>query len=190
MSVVTWALADLVVPAATMLLVVPALLIGAAPKAVLWLTETAWHGVARFGLIVALVSFAAIAAFVAWRWGRPLFRIVERNFWALNAGLVQPLYTAVREAMRLALETAAPGRELAATRRDAGLAAGAVIALLGAAVAWWAGPLPTLRVATIGAGELVGIVLDAIRNGIWVVAVYLMVGAPASSSWRAMPWLR
>ena len=117
--------------AAIMLLVVPALLIGAAPKLVLWMTETAWRGVARFGLILALASFALIAGVVAWRWGRTLFRVVERNFWALNAGLVQPLYTALREATRLALESAAPGRSLAATRRDAGLAAGALIAAAG-----------------------------------------------------------
>jgi hypothetical protein len=172
--------------AAVMLLVVPALFLGAVPKLVLWFTETAWQGVARFGLIVALASFALIAGVAVWRWGRTLFRVVERNFWALNAGLVQPLYTALREATRLALETAAPGRPLAAMRRDAGLVAGAVIALLGAAVAWWAGPLPTLRVAAFGAGDLVGVALDAIRNGVWVIAVYLMIGAPAWSIAEAL----
>lgn len=172
--------------ATVMLLVVPALLLGAAPKAVLWLTETAWHGVARFGLIIAVVSFALIAGFAAWRWGRVLFRMVERNFWALNAGLVQPLYTALREATRLALETAAPGRPLAATRRDAGLVAGALIAALGAVVAWWTGPLPTLRVAAFGTGDLIGIVPDAIRNGVWVIAIYLMIGAPAWSIAEAL----
>ena len=172
--------------AAAMLLVVPALFLGAVPKLVLWLTETAWHGVARFGLIIALLSFALIAGFAVWRWGRLLFRVVERNFWALNAGLVQPLYTALREATRLALESAAPGRPLGVIRRDAGLAAGVLIALLGAAVAWWAGPLPTLRVAAFGAGDLVGIATDAIRNGVWVVAVYLMIGAPAWSIAEAL----
>lgn len=172
--------------AATMLLVVPALLLGATPKLVVWLSEVAWHGVARFGLIAALLGFAAIAGFVAWRWGRFIFRIAERNFWALNAGLVQPLYTAVREATRLALESAAPGRPLAVMRRDAGLLAGLLIALLGAAVAWWAGPLPTLRVAGFGAADLPGVVLDAIRNGIWVIAVYLMIGAPAWSIAEAL----
>lgn len=172
--------------AAVMLLVVPALFLGAVPKLVLWVTETAWHGVARFGVIIAMASFAVIAGIAVWRWGRTLFRVVERNFWALNAGLVQPLYTALREATRLALESAAPDRPLAATRRDAGLVAGVMIALLGAAVAWWAGPLPTLRVAAFGAGDLVGIALDAIRNGVWVIAVYLMVGAPAWSIAEAL----
>ena len=95
-----------------MLLVVPALFLGAVPKLVLWVTETAWHGVARFGVIIAMVSFAVIAGIAVWRWGRTLFRVVERNFWALNAGLVQPLYTALREATRLALESAAPDRPL------------------------------------------------------------------------------
>lgn len=172
--------------AAVMLLVVPALLLGAVPKLVVWLSEAAWHGVARFGLVVALLSFAVILGIAAWRWGRLMFRVVERNFWALNAGLVQPLYTALREATRLALESAAPGRPLAATRRDAGLVAGVVIALLGAAVAWWVGPLPTLRVAAFGRGDLVGIALDAIRNGVWVIAVYLMIGAPAWSIAEAL----
>lgn len=172
--------------AAGMLLVVPALLLGATPKAVLWFSRTAWHGVARLGLIAALICFALIAGFVAWRWGRTIFRIVERNFWALNAGLVQPLYTALREVTRLALETAMPGRTLAATRRDAGLAAGALIAVLGASVAWWTGPLPTLHVATLGAGDLLGVTLDAIGNGVWVIAIYLMVGAPAWSIAEAL----
>nr|WP_255569441.1 metallophosphoesterase [Neoroseomonas alba] len=172
--------------AATMLLVLPALLLGAMPKVVVWLSDTAWHGVARFGVAAALICFALIAGFVAWRWGRILFRVVERNFWALNAGLVQPLYTALREATRLAVESAAPGRPLAVTRRDAGLLAGVLIALLGAAVAWWAGPLPTLRVAAFGRGDIPGIVLDAIRNGVWVIAVYLMIGAPAWSIAEAL----
>ncbi|MBR0677194.1 metallophosphoesterase, partial [Roseomonas alkaliterrae] len=103
--------------AATMLLVLPALLLGATPKAVVWLTEAAWHEAARLGLAAAALVFAAAAGLVAWRWGRIAFLIVERNFWALNAALVQPLYTALREAARLALERALPGRDLAATRR-------------------------------------------------------------------------
>lgn len=172
--------------AATMLLVVPALLLGATPKIVIWFSRTAWQGVARFGLVAALICFTMIAGFVAWRWGRAVFRIVERNFWALNAGLVQPLYTALREATRLALEAALPRRPLAATRRDAGLAAGTLIALLAATIAWQAGPLPTLLVEAVGAGDLAGIAVDALRNGVWVVAVYLMVGAPAWSIAEAL----
>ncbi|MBB5691329.1 hypothetical protein FHS88_003482 [Roseomonas alkaliterrae] len=168
--------------AATMLLVLPALLLGATPKAVVWLTEAAWHEAARLGLAAAALVFAAAAGLVAWRWGRIAFLIVERNFWALNAALVQPLYTALREAARLALERALPGRDLAATRRLAGLGAGAAIALAAAGIAWWAGPLPSLRVERFGADA----VLDAIRNGIWVIAAYLTFGAPAWSIAEAL----
>lgn len=172
--------------AAVMLLVLPALLLGATPKAVLWLSEAAWYEAARLGLIAAAVVFTAGAGFVAWRWGWMVFLMVERNFWALNAALVQPLYTALREAARLALERAAPGRDLAATRRLAGLGAGAAIAVIAAGIAWWAGPLPSLRVTELRAGGLAGYALDAIRNGVWVIAAYLMVGAPAWSIAEAL----
>lgn len=165
--------------AATMLLVVPALLLGAAPKVVLWVTEQAWRG-------LSLLAFAAVAAGVAWAWGRDLFLVVERNFWALNAGLVQPLYTALREGARLALERLAPRRDLAKTRRIAGLAAGGVLAVLAGWVAWTVGPLPSLSVTDFSRAGLLASAGDAIRNGVWVVAVYLMVGAPAWSIAEAM----
>ena len=172
--------------AALLLLALPALLLGATPKVVVWLTEAAWNEAARLGLIAAAIVFAAVAGFVAWRWGRFVFGIVERNFWALNAGLVQPLYTALHEIAAMLLERAMPRRDLARTRRIAGLSAGAVIAVLAALVAWWAGPLPTLRVVDVSAGNLVSYALDAVRNGVWVVAVYLMVGAPAWSIAQAV----
>jgi hypothetical protein len=48
------------------------------------------------------------------------------------------------------------------------------------------GPLPTLRVEEVTTAGVAGAVADALRNGIWVVAVYLMVGAPAWSIAEAM----
>lgn len=172
--------------AATLLLVVPALLLGALPKAAVWFAEEVWHQVAGFGIVLAALAFAVVLGAVGWRWGRVLFRTIERNFWALNAGLVQPLYTALREVARLLLERAAPGRPLRLVRRDAGLAAGASIALLAALAAYATGPLPTLRMEGITTAGLMGALSDALDNGIWVVAVYLMVGAPAWSIVEAM----
>lgn len=168
--------------AVILLLVLPALLLGATPKAVVWLTDAVWHEATRLGVIAAAFAFVAAAGFISWRWGRAVFLIVERNFWALNAALVQPLYTALREAVRLALERAAPGRDLAATRRLAGLGAGAAIAVMAAGIALWAGPLPSLRFERFGVSAM----LDAIRNGVWVIAVYLMVSAPAWSIAEAL----
>lgn len=165
--------------AAAMLLVVPALLLGAAPKLVLWIAGQAWRG-------LSLAAFLLVAGGVAWVWGRDVFRVVERNFWALNAGLVQPLYTALREGASLALERLAPGRDLAATRRAAGLAAGAVLAVLAAALAWSVGPLPSLVVSDVSRAALIASAGDAVLNGIWVVAVYLMIGAPAWSIAEAL----
>ena len=165
--------------AAVLLLVVPALLLGAVPKAVLWATEQAWRG-------LSALAFALLAGAAAWAWGRRVFHVVERNFWALNAGLVQPLYMALREAVRLAIERLAPARDLAATRRAAGLLAGALVAAGAGCVAWIVGPLPSLAVTDITAAGLLASAGDAIRNGVWVVAVYLMIGAPAWSVAEAL----
>ena len=165
--------------AAVLLLLLPALLLGAAPKAVLWATEQAWRG-------LSALAFALVAIGLASIWGRAIFQSVERNFWALNAGLVQPLYTGMREATRLVIERLVPARGLAVARRCAGLLAGLLVAAGAACVAWVSGPLPSLAVTDISAAGLAASAGDALRNGVWVVAVYLMVGAPAWSVAEAL----
>lgn len=159
--------------AALLLLVVPAFFVGVAPKLVAWFAQAAWHRISEPGRVVSLLAFAGISGFVAWRWGRLLFALVEQNFWALNAGLVQPLYMTLREGMRLAFEKFSGDRHLA---RRAGLVAGAVMSIGAAAVAWWAGPLPVLLSdhATLAQSAQ-----QSLANGVWVVAVYLMLAAPA-----------
>ncbi|MBR0683721.1 metallophosphoesterase [Roseomonas eburnea] len=167
--------------AAFLLLVVPAALIGAAPKAALWFSATVWNQVSGAGRVLSVLAFAAIAGLVAWRWGGRLFRAVERNFWSLNAALVQPLYMGLREAVALLTERIAPTGGFARARRIAGLAAGLLLALAAAGIAWAVGPLPTVIVEDTSPAGLLHAAKDSLRNGIWAVAVYLMVGAPAWS---------
>jgi hypothetical protein len=167
--------------AAILLLLVPALLVGGAPKLALWFAEAVWSKVSEFGRVLSVAAFAAIVGLVAWRWGRRVFQLAERNFWALNAGLVLPLYMAMRELVRLVIERLAGSGNFSAARRAAGLLAGLVIALAAAFVAWRVGPLPSILVDDLSPAGLVGIARDSLANGVWAIAVYLMIAAPSWS---------
>ncbi|MBR0674048.1 metallophosphoesterase family protein [Neoroseomonas soli] len=166
--------------AAILLLVVPAVLIGGAPKAALWFAGTVWNQVSEAGRVASVLAFLAILGVVAWRWGGALFRATERNFWSLNAALVQPLYMAVREAVALLTERFAPGG-FARARRIAGPVAGLLLACLAAIVVVSVGPLPVVIVEDTSPAGLLRAAQDSLRNGVWAVAVYLMFGAPAWS---------
>lgn len=172
--------------AAGLLLVVPALLIGAAPKLAIWFVEAVWDQVSEFGRILSLLAFGLIVVLFAWRFWAGMFLVVERNFWALNAGLVQPLYMALREGVRVVIEAAWRHDTLAGTRRVAGLIAGGLIALAAGAVAWSVGPWPTLMIDDISWAMLPQALRDSLGNGVWFIAVYLMIGAPAWSIGEAL----
>ena len=80
-------------------ILLPAILLGLAP-----LAATAWFAKASARLlelteIGAGIVFLAVVA-IGWFGWRPLFRIAEANFWALNALAVQPFYAFCREAIR------------------------------------------------------------------------------------------
>ncbi len=166
--------------AALMLVILPAFLLGAAPKLAAWFAQAVWDRASQPGRILSLLVFVGAGGFVAWRWGRMLFAIVERNFWTLNAGLVQPVYMGLREAMRLGFEALAGRRDLA---RFAGLLAGALMAVAAALVAWRVGPWPVLIPDGAGWADAV---TQSIGNGVWVVAAYLMLAAPAWSVAEAL----
>lgn len=167
--------------AATLLLVVPAAIIGVAPKAALWFVGTAWDQVSGAERWLTLLAILALAALLGWRWGQDLFRATERNFWTLNAALVLPLYMAVREMVALLAERVAPTGVFTRARRYAGLVSGLLLGLLAALVALGVGPLPTLIIEDASPSGLLRAAGDSLRNGIWAVAVYLTVSAPAWS---------
>ena len=80
-------------------IVLPAAILGLAP-----LIVTAWVGgvfsrvLELYGFGAALLLLVIVAA--GWFGWRPLFRVAEANFWALNALGVQPGYALCREAIR------------------------------------------------------------------------------------------
>ncbi len=101
-------------------IVLPAAILGLAP-----LVATAWVGgvfsrvLELYGYGAALLLLAIVAA--GWFGWRPLFRVAEANFWALNALGVQPGYALCREAIRhLAERSLKPrgGAELCADASD------------------------------------------------------------------------
>lgn len=155
--------------AVLLLLVVPAVLIGAAPKVALWFAEAVWAQVSDAARWLTVLLVLLVAAVVLWRWGGRVLRAVERNFWALNAALVQPLYMAVRELVGLVLERVAPTRDFAAARRLAGLVAGGVLAVGAALVALAVGPLPSVIVEDTSLPGLLRAARDSCRtaSGRW-----------------------
>src|SRR5258705_10931033 len=83
----------------TVLLLLPAVLLGLAPLlASAWFSKLSEHLAALTEIGTALVLVAIVA--LGWVGWRPLFRIAETSFWSLNALAVQPGYAFAREALR------------------------------------------------------------------------------------------
>jgi Calcineurin-like phosphoesterase len=163
-------------------IVLPAAILGLAP-----LVATAWVGgvfsrvLELYGYSAALVLLAIVAA--GWFGWRPLFRVAEANFWALNALGVQPGYALCREAIRhLAERTfgARSGPELARMRARSCAAAGILLALVAslvASVAWphtrWIGSTADLTVPH-------HLIVPTLANAVVIMSAYL---AAASLVW-------
>jgi hypothetical protein len=99
-------------------IVLPAAILGLAPLVV-----------SAFGAALLLLAIVA----VGWFGWRPLFRVAEANFWALNALAVQPGYALCREAIRhLAQRALKPrsGEELARMRAMSCAGAGVLLAIV------------------------------------------------------------
>src|SRR5215469_18406507 len=85
--------------AVTMLLLLPAALLGIAPLvATAWATNTSSRLLQLTEISAALTGIVLFAlGMIAWR---PLLRVAEVNFWSLNALAVQPAYALCREALQ------------------------------------------------------------------------------------------
>ncbi|WOH64455.1 metallophosphoesterase family protein [Bradyrhizobium sp. BWA-3-5] len=167
----------------TVLLLLPAVLLGLAPLLVsAWFSTLSEKLAALTGIGTALVLLAVAA--IGWIGWRPLFRIAENNFWSLNALAVQPGYAFTREALRHLTERiwgrklTAPGR--ARLRSGNSVGAGIVLsacAVLMAILAW-----PATR-WTGGWNDLVllhRLALPTLANAVLLVSGYL---AAASLVW-------
>jgi hypothetical protein len=140
--------------AATVLLLLPAVLIGIAPLVIsAWLTMVSRHvlRLTEYGAALTAIVLIALAA-IGWR---PLMRTLEVNFWALNALAVQPGYVFCREAVRHLAERmltqASTSAKRARVRAASSAATGIMLcgfAILIAALVWpasrWMGAVSDL----------------------------------------------
>src|ERR1700733_5083675 len=163
-------------------IVLPAAILGLAP-----LIVTAWVGgvfsrvLELYGFGAALLLLVIVAA--GWFGWRPLFRVAEANFWALNALGVQPGYALCREAIRHLTERFLKprgGAELAGMRARSCAGAGILLALVAALVAafvWhhtrWIGSTADLAAPHY-------LIVPTLANAIVVMSAYL---AAASLVW-------
>ncbi len=166
-----------------LMLLAPCLVLGVSP-----LIASAWIGrisgrltdpygglwpIALLALLLAIGSFS----------GRPLLRLVERSFWALNSLIVEPSYATAREGLRQFAEQLLPDRSAKAFRAKlrAATAAAAGIAICALAMVvlmlvWpssrWVGSISDLT-APLRLARL------ALANGVVLIAVYLGIAALA-----------
>ena len=164
----------------TVLLLLPAVLLGLAPLlASAWFSKLSQKLAALTGIGTALALLAIVA--VGWIGWRPLLRIAENNFWSLNALAVQPGYAFTREALRHLTERIW-GKKLtvagrARLRSANSMAAGIVLSACAVLVAMLAWPASRW---TGGWNDLVllhRLAMPALANAILLVSAYLAVAS-------------
>jgi len=159
------------------LILLPALLLGSAPLlASIWIGTVSSKAAAIFsGVVPALLLVVLIG--LAWLGGQPLWRLMETNFWTLNALAVQPAYALSREALRQFAERFLPvdadQRSRDTTRALSAAVSGLLIcgiSILIVVLAWpntrWTGSLADLS-------SPAALIHAALHNGVIIVAGYL-----------------
>jgi 3',5'-cyclic AMP phosphodiesterase CpdA len=163
------------------LLLVPALLLGAAPLVATAWAVAVWDKTANvfteFWPALLLPPLAAIG----WFGGRRALRLAESSFWSLNALAVQPVYVIFREGLRHLAEALLPARmtppRRSMVRALSAAVSGLVVFVLGSgavALLWpatrWIG-----SVAGLASAHLMVPVLLA--NSLSLIAAYCAVAA-------------
>jgi Calcineurin-like phosphoesterase len=165
------------------LLVLPAALLGLAPLvASAWFATLSEHIVELSEIGAALMLIAIVV--LGWFGWRPLLRLVEINFWSLNALAIQPSYAFGREALQHLAEQAW-GKELtpalrANLRRTSSLGAGILLCAAAVLVAILVWPF-TQWTAALHELAMMHVLLKAtLANATVLVCCYL---AAASLVW-------
>ena len=164
----------------TVLLLLPAVLLGLAPLLVsAWFSKLSQKLAALTGIGTALALLAIVA--VGWIGWRPLFRIAENNFWSLNALAVQPGYAFTREALRHLTERIW-GRKLtvagrARLRSANSMAAGIVLSACAVLIAMLAWPASRWMGGWNDLALLHRLAMPALANAVLLVSAYLAVAS-------------
>ena len=164
-----------------MLLVVPGLLLGLAPIVLVeWLTVVTDK---LASLVIGLWSLLILGSLIAVAWfgWRALFRMAEKNFWALNSIVVEPSYASFRETFRQLAERLfarnASDAQRAKLRAGAAAVAGILVCLLALLVLWLVWPHTHLygSLSEIDSWKKVAVV--ALANSLAAITAYLAVAA-------------
>jgi hypothetical protein len=164
----------------TVLLLLPAVLLGLAPLvATAWLTTVSERILALSEIGAAMVLVGVVA--LGWIGWRPLLRIAEINFWSLNSLVVQPFYTFCREALRHVVERML-GRHSTTTGRArlrAASSAGAGIIVCGCGVLIAVLIWPSSRWMSNAADfvPVYRLVLPSLANAVLLVSGYLAIAS-------------
>jgi 3',5'-cyclic AMP phosphodiesterase CpdA len=164
----------------TMSLIVPAVLLGAAPLiATAWFTSVSEHALAltEVGAVFVLVAIVGLG----WFGWRPFLRIVENNFWSLNALIVQPGYMLGCELLRHLAErifaghltVVGPGR----LRAMSSAAAGILMCGFGTAVVILLWPSSRWIGAVSDVASLHHLILPTLANAIILVSAYFAIAS-------------
>ncbi|HEY1862806.1 MAG TPA: metallophosphoesterase [Roseiarcus sp.] len=163
-------------------ILLPAAILGLAPLIVTaWVNGVFVRVLELTGSGAALVLLAIVLA--GWFGWRPLFRVAESNFWALNALGVQPGYALTREAIRhLAERTLKPnsGAELARMRAMSCAGAGILLAVVAALVAALVWPATRWIGSTADLAAPHQLIAPTLANAVVIMSAYL---AAASLVW-------
>ena len=163
-----------------MLIVGPALLVGASPSAALYLgrLKLQMAGFAGTHPALMLILFAALAGAAFWI-GRPIFSAAVDYFWHLHYSLVFPIFVALREALRLVAERI-PGRPASAQQLHRRRQAGSILAALllaagGAGLAWAIGVSFGLHFLEAGQVRPWAVVKAALGNAAVVLGISTVI---------------
>jgi Calcineurin-like phosphoesterase len=163
------------------LLVIPGLLLGLAPMVV-----TSWLGIVTdkvtslfIGVWSALLFIGVVA--LGWFGWRTLFRLIEKNFWALNSVVVEPGYATCREVLRhiaeRLFEPKASDARRAKLRAATAAVAGIIVSGLAVLVLWLVWPAAHLFGHVSELRSWTDIALVALANSIVAITAYFAVAA-------------
>jgi 3',5'-cyclic AMP phosphodiesterase CpdA len=164
-----------------LLLIIPGLLLGAAPiGAWIWFSaarEQINYVALEFGSLVLL----AIVVGVGWYGWRPLFRVAERAFWSLNSLIVQPIYSTFRETLRHLAEQWLPAGASAARsarlRAASAAVSGTIISGLAVLIILWVWPNTYLFYGIPDVGSVQHLMIIVLSNSVALISGYLAVAA-------------
>jgi hypothetical protein len=163
------------------LLLVPALLLGAAPLLATAWAVAVWNKTADLFTGIWPALLLPLLAAVGWFGGRRAFRLAESSFWSLNALAVQPVYVIFREGLRHLAESLLSARMTpswrSAVRAMSAAVSGIAVFVLGCGVValLWPATQWVGSIAGLASAHLMIPVLLA--NSLTLIAAYCAIAA-------------